>query len=110
MVFVVFKKPQAAKYKKQKYFHFLIKQFYPDAYNNRKGSMASFSFRLLIAKLPLYLGSPKVALDRLTDMLFIAKDIQVFYAAQPNEKAEQFWIKREQTILHTLINCTLTVK
>lgn len=71
--------------------------------------MASFAFRLLIAKLPLYLGSPKVTLDRLTDMLFVAKEIREFFAAQPNEKAEKFWIKREQTILHALINCTLTV-
>lgn len=71
--------------------------------------MASFAFRLLIAKLPLYLGSPKVALDRLTDMLFVAKEIRELFATKPNEKAEKFWIKREQTILHALINCTLAV-
>lgn len=71
--------------------------------------MASFAFRLLIAKLPMYLGSSKVALDRLTDMLLVAKEIREFYVEQPNEKAEKFWTKREQTILHALINCTLAV-
>lgn len=85
-------------------------QFYPDAYNNRKGSMASFAFRLLIAKLPSYLGSHKVALDRLTDMLLVAKEIKESYAAESNEKAETFWSKREQTILHSLINCALAVR
>lgn len=72
--------------------------------------MASFSFRLLIAKLPLYLGSHKVTLDRLTDMLLVSKEIREHFAAESNEKAEKFWAKREQTILHALINCALTVR
>ncbi|XP_055317272.1 trafficking protein particle complex subunit 12 [Sitodiplosis mosellana] len=84
--------------------------FYPEAYNNRKGSMATFSFRLLIAKLPSYLGLHKVALDRLTDMLLVSKEIREHFAAESNEKAEQFWTKREQTILQALINCALTIK
>lgn len=71
--------------------------------------MASFSFRLLIARLPSYLGSHKMALDRLTDMLLVSKDIREYFAAESNEKAEQFWAKREQTILHALINCALSV-
>lgn len=71
--------------------------------------MASFSFRLQIAKLPLYLGSPKVSLDRLTDMLLVSQEIKEIFAAESNEKAEKFWSKREQTVLHSLINCALTV-
>lgn len=35
--------------------------------------MASFAFRLLIAKLPSYFGSHKIALDRLTDCLIVCK-------------------------------------
>lgn len=87
-----------------------ISQFNRDAYNNRQGSMVSFAFRLLIAKLPSYFGSHKVALDRLTDMLFVANEIREEFAAEPNEKAEQFWSKREQTILHALVNCALAVR
>lgn len=71
--------------------------------------MASFAFRLFIAKLPSYFGMHKVALDRLTDMLLISKEIREYYASQNNEKADQFWTKREQMILHALINCALTV-
>lgn len=37
-------------------------------YSGRKGSMASFSFRLLLAELPNYLGSSTVSMDRLTDL------------------------------------------
>lgn len=50
-----------------------------------------------------------MALDRLTDMLLVSKDIREYFAAESNEKAEQFWTKREQTILHALINCALSV-
>lgn len=71
--------------------------------------MASFAFRLLIAKLPSYLGSHKVTLDRLTDMLLVAKEIREQFTAESNEKAEHFWSKREQIILHALINCALMV-
>lgn len=53
-------------------------------YNGRKGSMAPFSLRLLLAELPLYLGQPKVALDRLTDVYLICSkvnglEIKCFY-------------------------------
>lgn len=71
--------------------------------------MASFAFRLLIAKLPSYLGSHKVALDRLTDMLLICTEIKEYYVAQSNDEAEHFWNKREQTVIHALIDCALSV-
>lgn len=71
--------------------------------------MASFSFRLLIAKMPLYFGAHKVALDRLTDMLLVTEKIQKHFAEQTNEKAAQFWSRREQVVLHSLINCALVV-
>lgn len=85
-------------------------QFYSDAYNNRKGSMASFAFRLQIAKLPMYLGSSKDALDRLTDMLLVSQEIKEHFAFDSNVKAEKFWLKREQIVLQSLINCALMVK
>lgn len=50
-----------------------------------------------------------MALDRLTDMLLICTEIKEYYVAQSNGKAEQFWNKREQTVLHALIDCALSV-
>lgn len=86
-----------------------ILQFYPDTYNNRKGSMVSFAFRLLIAKLPSYLGSFKVTLDRLTDMLLVSTEIKEYYGAEGNIEAERFWSKREKIVLYALMNCALAV-
>lgn len=44
-------------------------------YPNRKGSMASFSFRLLLAELPSYLGQPKIAMDKLTELSLISSEV-----------------------------------
>lgn len=79
-------------------------------YDGRKGSMASFSFRLLIAKLPLYLGSHKMALDRLTEMSITCAEIKLHYDAAGNKEASEFWQKRELILLCALINCALPVK
>ncbi|KPJ14161.1 Tetratricopeptide repeat protein 15 [Papilio machaon] len=51
-------------------------QFYPEAYENRTGSLVPFSLRLLIAELPGHVGKPEEAADRLYVMLDI---IQRFY-------------------------------
>lgn len=37
-------------------------------YSGRKGSMASFSFRLLLSELPNFFGSSTVSINRLTDL------------------------------------------
>lgn len=71
--------------------------------------MASFAFRLLMAKLPSYLGSYKVSLDRLTDMLLVATEIKEYFLAEKDGPAERFWAKREKIILYALINCGLAV-
>lgn len=71
--------------------------------------MASFAFRLLLAKIPSYLGSYKVTLDRLTDILSICTDIKSFFETNGNEIAVNFWSKREQIVLYALINCCATV-
>lgn len=59
--------------------------------------------------MPSYLGAYKTALDRLTDMMLVCKEIKEYYTAQSNEKATKFWTNREQTVLNSLINCALTV-
>lgn len=53
----------------------LFFQFYPEMYPNRRGSMASFSFRLLLAELPSYLGQPKTAMDKLTELSLISSEV-----------------------------------
>lgn len=50
-------------------------QFYPDTYPNRNGSMASFSFRLLLAELPMYNNKPDTAIARLHTVLAIVKKV-----------------------------------
>lgn len=71
--------------------------------------MASFSFRLLIAKMPAYLGSLKTALDRLTEMSITCNEIKEHYANANNKIAEEFWEKREHIVICALINCALAV-
>lgn len=62
-----------------------------------------------MAKLPSYLGSYKVSLDRLTDMLLVTTEIKEYFAAEGNAAAERFWAKREKIVLYALINCALAV-
>lgn len=71
--------------------------------------MASFSFRLLMAKMPAYLGSLKTALDRLTEMSITCSEIKEHYANVGNKTAEVFWQKREHVVVCSLINCALAV-
>lgn len=78
-------------------------------HSGRKGSMASFSFRLLIAKLPSYLGLHKTTLDRLTDIAITCEEIKNFYGSEGNAAASTFWEKRENITLTSLINCSLAV-
>ena len=50
-------------------------QFYPDMYGSRRGSMAPFAFRLLLAELPQYLSKHHDALDRLYALLAIVRKV-----------------------------------
>uniref|UniRef100_A0A1S4H6V5 Uncharacterized protein n=1 Tax=Anopheles gambiae TaxID=7165 RepID=A0A1S4H6V5_ANOGA len=93
--------------------------YHPDMHADRKGSMAPFSFRLLLAELPVYLGAPRVALDRLTDLLAVVHQIRCYFertAGLPNgavphaQEAFGFWTARETRVLHSIVNCALAVK
>lgn len=107
----------------------IIFQFYPEMYPNRKGSMAAFSFRLLLAELPSYLGQPKIAMDKLTELSLISSEvinyrctakrnsshsfpfiaqIKDFYGTEQIESFE-FWQQRENRVNHSLVNCALMV-
>lgn len=73
--------------------------------------MASFSFRLLLARLPSFLGQHRISLDRLTELAATCEEIKN-YLAQDGEKsaiAFEFWERRHTTVLNALINCSLAV-
>lgn len=78
-------------------------------HDGRTGSMASFSFRLLMAKMPAYLGSLKMTLDRLTEMSIICNEIKEHYANAGHKIAEDFWETREHVVVCSLINCAVSV-
>lgn len=95
----------------------------PDMYPNRRGSMAPFSLRLLLAELPMYhngggVCGAKLALDRLTEIYLVCRKIVEFYdkKRQPVEDGNQyqlafeFWHGREIRVVHSLINCALQMR
>ena len=53
----------------------LYYQYYPEQYGNRRGSMLPFGFRVLLAELPLHVGKPMEALDRLYALLALVEKI-----------------------------------
>ncbi|XP_052848851.1 trafficking protein particle complex subunit 12 [Drosophila gunungcola] len=84
--------------------------FYPEMYNGKSGSIACFSFRLLLAELPIYLGKPHIALDRLSELHVTSREIKEHYANLRNKQAEEFWQRRCERVLHSVINCGLMMK
>ncbi|XP_053687753.1 trafficking protein particle complex subunit 12 [Sabethes cyaneus] len=88
--------------------------YHPDMHSDKKGSMAPFSFRLLLAELPIYLGTPRIALDRLTELLAITNQIRSYFerlsASSATKEAINFWQLREKRVLHSIVNCSLMVK
>lgn len=84
--------------------------FYPEMYNGKSGSIACFSFRLLLAELPIYLGKPHVALDRLSELHVTTREIKEHYLSLHNKAAEEFWQRRCERVLHSIINCGLMVR
>ncbi|KAH8294112.1 hypothetical protein KR054_008407 [Drosophila jambulina] len=84
--------------------------FYPEMYNGKSGSIACFSFRLLLAELPIYLGKPHIALDRLSQLHVTSREIMEHYTNLRNKPAEEFWQRRCERVLHSIINCGLMMK
>ncbi|XP_031842237.1 trafficking protein particle complex subunit 12 [Nomia melanderi] len=97
--------------------------FYPDLYGTRPGSMASFSFRLLLAEIPLYCGKPKQALDNLYKVLATVNQIIVNFNtgfsgdgsritvnAVEQEDAVRLWKGRRSRVLISIINCAVNMK
>lgn len=97
--------------------------FYPELYGTRPGSMASFSFRLLLAEIPMYCGKAKQALDNLFKLLSIVNQIITNFNAGFNgdgshikincaeqEDAIRLWKARRSRILISITNCAVNMK
>lgn len=82
---------------------------YPELYPGRKGSLPSFSFRLLIAELPIYRGRLNEAMNNLTELLEICKKIQQYFE-RLNHDAGKFWQTRVCRVMHSIINCAILKK
>lgn len=98
--------------------------FYPDLYGSRPGSMASFSFRLLLAEIPMYCGKGKRAIDNLYAILATIKKIlknlenglseegsgTAKFNAEEKEDSMQLWRARRSRTLVSIVNCALSTK
>lgn len=78
-------------------------------YPGKTGSIACFSFRLLLAEMPIYLGNPQLALDRLSELYVICNEIKQYYAGKQPSEAQDLWKKRELRVLHAIVNCAIIV-
>ncbi|XP_055383795.1 trafficking protein particle complex subunit 12 [Condylostylus longicornis] len=86
-------------------------EYYPDMYDGKKGSMACFSFRVLLAEVPIYTGSPKVAIDNLTELASICNEIKNYYGKNDKQNINyEFWRRRENRVLHSIINCAVMMR
>lgn len=84
-------------------------EFYPEMYPGKHGSIACFSFRLLLAELPIYLGKPHLALDQLSELHVTSNDIKEHFQRLKNDSAAEFWQRRAERVLQSIINCALMV-
>ncbi|KAH8405271.1 hypothetical protein KR222_001009 [Zaprionus bogoriensis] len=85
-------------------------EFYPEMYPGKHGSIACFSFRLLLAELPIYLGKPHLALDQLSELHVTSNDIKEHFERSGNAPAAEFWQRRAERVLQSIINCALMMK
>ncbi|XP_074037480.1 trafficking protein particle complex subunit 12 isoform X2 [Leptinotarsa decemlineata] len=101
----------------------LYYQFYPEMYGGRSGSIASFSFRLLLSELPMHCGKPKESITKLFSMLATVRQILknlkngLCEDGNPMELSDsdrsdslRLWSGRETRIMHSIINCGLVIK
>lgn len=80
-------------------------------FKSRKGSLACFSFRLLLASdLPIKIGRHKEALQNLTSLLKVTRTIKNFFKNLDKEEETEFWKEREVRILCSTVTCALHLK
>ena len=83
----------------------------PQVFKSKRGSIASFAFRLFLAELPLryHKPRPKLAVTNLINLLETTKKIRQFFADGKKETEMNFWKEREIKVLCSLINCAASV-
>lgn len=92
-------------------------------YGSRPGSMVSFSFRLLVAELPMHCNKPRDSLTKLFNILEIIQQILknlkegLSENGNPIEISEsdrndslRLWNGREIRVMHSIVNCALVLK
>lgn len=95
-------------------------QFYPEQFAGRRGSLAPWSLRLLLAELPMYNNKQVVTMNRLfrlqrsiRKMLGnLEKGLNADGEIMLEEKSEErravgieMWKQRERQVLYSLVNC-----
>ncbi|KAH9523371.1 Trafficking protein particle complex subunit 12 [Bulinus truncatus] len=98
-------------------------QFYANTYPGRRGSMVSFSMRLLHAELPLLCGRSQESLDRLYYMLAVCNRIRTNLSSDLSEDGSathmtyearkvslELWTKREIDVTYKIASTMLAVK
>lgn len=69
----------------------LFFQFYPEMYGGRPGSIATFSFRLLIAELPMHCGKPKESMARLFNLVATVRQVFNYFIECQKEFKLIYW-------------------
>ncbi|CRK93971.1 CLUMA_CG007497, isoform A [Clunio marinus] len=83
----------------------------PQNFKSKYGSMASFSFRLLLAgELPLKLNKPHDALKNLLNILEVTEKIYNFFIELKKENEAEFWKDRKIRVQCLMINCAAYLK
>lgn len=80
-------------------------------FKSKKGSLASFSFRLLLAyELPIKLGRAREALQNLKSIITITRRIHTFFSDLQAKSEAAFWKDREIRVLLMMISCSSQLK
>lgn len=83
----------------------------PQSFNSKKGSLPSFSFRLLLASdLLIKVGQHKEALQNLISMLSVTRKIKNFFKSLEKAEEMEFWKEREIKVLCSIVSCALHLK
>lgn len=83
----------------------------PQTFSSKHGSMASFSFRLLLAgELPMKLNKPHEALNNLLKMLEITRKIYQFFLNLGKKNEAEFWKDRKVRVLSSMITCAMHLR
>jgi len=95
-------------------------QFYPEVFGGRRGSLAPWSLRLLLAELPMYNNKQVVTMNRLFKLQRsvrkmlenLEKGLNADGGVMLEDKSEErravgieMWKQRERQVLYSLVNC-----